>query len=66
STDVISERFPNNTQYIRKPSHALVEIIKSKIECNLEQLQPNLVPIPLMEQTFRIDIADVLPKDKKQ
>ena len=24
----------------------------------------NLVPIPLMEQTFRIDIGDILPKDK--
>ncbi|CAF3777547.1 unnamed protein product [Rotaria sp. Silwood1] len=65
STEILSETFPSNTQYIRKPSYALVEIVKSKIECNLEQLQTNLVPIPLMEQTFRIDIGDVLPKDKK-
>ncbi|CAF4931276.1 unnamed protein product, partial [Rotaria sp. Silwood1] len=65
STEVLSETFPSNTQYIRKPSYALVEIVKSKIECNLEQLQTNLVPIPLMEQTFRIDIGDVLPKDKR-
>ncbi|CAF1532305.1 unnamed protein product, partial [Rotaria sordida] len=64
-TEVLSETFPSNTQYIRKPSYALVEIVKSKIECNLEQLQTNLVPIPLMEQTFRIDIGDVLPKDKR-
>ena len=57
--------FPNNTEYIHRPLYALVEIAKSKIDCNLEQLQPKLIPIPLMEQTFRIDIADVLPKDKK-
>ena len=43
----------------------MIEIAKSKIECNLEELQPKLVPIPLMEQTFRVDIADMLPKDKK-
>ncbi|CAF1532461.1 unnamed protein product [Rotaria sp. Silwood1] len=65
STDILSETFPNNTQYIHRPLYALVEVLKSKIDCNLEQLQPNLVPIPLMEQTFRIDIADVLPKGKK-
>ncbi|CAF3748667.1 unnamed protein product [Rotaria sp. Silwood1] len=65
STEVLSETFPSNTQYIRKPSYALVEIVKSKFECNLEQLQSNLIPIQLMEQTFRIDIADVLPKDKR-
>ena len=65
STSVLSETFPNNTRYIHKPLYALIEIIRSKLECNLEQLQPNLVPIPLMEQTFRIDIGDILPKDKR-
>ncbi|CAF3623558.1 unnamed protein product [Rotaria sp. Silwood1] len=65
STDVISEPFPNNTRYIHKPLYAIIEIVRSKIECKFEQLQSNLVPIPLMEQTFRINIADVLPKDKK-
>jgi hypothetical protein len=65
STKVLSETFPNNTRYIHKPLYALIEIIRSKIECNLEQLQPNLIPISLMEQTFRIDIADVLPKNKR-
>ena len=65
-TDVItSERFPSNTRYIGKPLYAIVEIVRSKIQCNFEQLQSNLVPIPLMEQTFRINIADFLPKDKK-
>ncbi|CAF3216949.1 unnamed protein product [Rotaria sp. Silwood2] len=65
STNVLSETFPNNTRYIYKPLYALIEIIKSKIECNLEQRQPNIIPIPVMEQTFRIDIADVLPKKKR-
>jgi hypothetical protein len=65
STDAVSETFPNNTQYIHRPLYALVEIAKSKIECSFEQLQPNVVPIPLMEQTFRVDIADILPKDKR-
>ncbi len=65
STGVLSEIFPNNTQYIHRPLCALIEIAKSKIESDLETLQPKLVPIPLMEQTFRIDVGDFLPKDKK-
>ena len=65
STDMASETFPNNTRYIRKPLYAIIEIVRSKIACNFDQLQSDLVPIPLMEQTFRIDIADILPKDKK-
>ncbi|CAF4257085.1 unnamed protein product, partial [Rotaria sordida] len=54
STDVLSEIFPKNTQYIHRPLHALIEIAKSKIESNLEELQPKLVPIPVVEQTFLI------------
>ncbi|CAF4258879.1 unnamed protein product [Rotaria sp. Silwood2] len=65
STEVLSDTFPNNTQYIHRPLYALVEITKSKMECNLTSLQSNLVPIPLMEQTFQINITDVLPKDKR-
>ena len=65
STDVISDKFPSDTRYVRKPLYALVEIVRSKVACNFEQLGSNLVPIPLMEQTFRINIADILPKDKR-
>ncbi|CAF3395890.1 unnamed protein product, partial [Rotaria socialis] len=65
SKNVISETFPNNTQYAHRPLYALIEIAKSKIECNLEQLQPKLIPIPAVEQTFRVDISDIIPKDKK-
>ncbi|CAF3431167.1 unnamed protein product [Rotaria socialis] len=62
STDVLSQAFPSNTQYVHRPLYALIEIARSKVECNLEELQPKLVPIPLMEQTFRVDITDILPK----
>jgi hypothetical protein len=65
STNILSKAFPENTQYIHRPLYALIEIARSKIECNLEELEPKLVPIPLMEQTFPVDIADILPKDKK-
>ncbi|CAF4221567.1 unnamed protein product, partial [Rotaria sordida] len=65
STNALSHIFPNNTQYVHRLLYALIEIIRSKIECNLENLQPKLVSIPIMEQTFRIDISDILPKDKK-
>ncbi|CAF4318295.1 unnamed protein product [Rotaria magnacalcarata] len=65
STDVLSQAFPNNTQYVHRPLYALIEIARSKIECNLEELQPKLVPIPLIEQTFRVDVTDILPKGKK-
>ncbi|CAF4250831.1 unnamed protein product, partial [Rotaria sordida] len=46
STDVLSEIFPKNTQYIHRPLYVLIEIAKSKIESNLEELQSKLVPIP--------------------
>jgi hypothetical protein len=65
STAGLSNTFPNNTQYVHRPLYALIEISRSKIECNLEKLQPKLIPIPLMEQTFQVDIADILPKDIK-
>ncbi|CAF1551945.1 unnamed protein product [Adineta ricciae] len=65
STENLSEMVPNNTQYIRRPIYAVIEMVKSKIECKLQDLQPNILPIPLAEQTFRVDVADILPKDKK-
>ena len=64
-TDVISEEFLNNTRYVYQPLYALVEIYKSKVEHGLEQLQPKLIPIPVMEQTFRVDISDIIPKEKR-
>lgn len=63
STNGLSATFPSDTQYVHKPLYALVEITKSKLECDLEKLQSKLIPIPVIEQTFRVDIADILPKD---
>jgi hypothetical protein len=65
STDVLSETCPNNTKYIHRPSYALIEIPRSKIEGSFEELEPKLVPIPLIYPTFRVDIGDILPKEKK-
>ena len=65
STDNLSEAYPSNTQYIHRPLYALIEIARSKIECNMEELPLKLVPIPLIEQTFRVDISDILPKGKR-
>ena len=44
STDNLSEAYPSNTQYIHRPLYALIEIPRSKIECNMEELPPKLVP----------------------
>ncbi|CAF1196937.1 unnamed protein product [Adineta ricciae] len=38
---------------------------EDSIECKLQDLQPKLIPIPLIEQTFQVDVADLIPKDKK-
>ncbi|CAF3000173.1 unnamed protein product [Rotaria sp. Silwood2] len=65
STDVIFEAFSNNTQYAHRPLYALVEIAQSKIECSFGELQPKVVPVPLIEQTFRADIVNILPKSIK-
>ena len=54
-----------NTQYVHRSLYALIEIVKSKIESNLEQPQPKLIPIPIVEQIFRVDMSDMIPKDKK-
>lgn len=65
STGVAEDKFPTNTRFIRRPLYAIIEIVRSKIECNFEQLPSSLVPIPLIEQTFRFNIADILPNEKK-
>ncbi|CAF4221205.1 unnamed protein product [Adineta steineri] len=65
SIDALSNTFPNNTQYVHPPLYALIEIARSKIECNLETFQPKILPVQLMEQTFRFDVTGILPKNKK-
>ena len=64
TTDNLSEGFPVDAQYVHQPTYALVEVAKSKIECQLTDLHPNIVPIPLIEQTFRINVNELVPNNK--
>ena len=59
----LSEEFPADAQYIHQPTYALIEIPKAKIECQLSDLEPTIVPIPVVEQTFRINVNDLFPKN---
>lgn len=61
STSTLSDEFPIDTQYVHRPTCALVEITKSKIECELSDLKPNIIPIPLVEETFRIGVNEIIP-----
>ena len=60
----LSQTFPSTTEYVHRPLYALIEIPNSKVEYSLEALQPKLIPVPLVEQSFQVDIGDMLPKDK--
>ena len=64
TTDNLSDNFSLDAQYVHQPTYALIEMAKSKIECQLTDLQSNLIPILLVEQTFRININELIPKDK--
>lgn len=57
------DKFPIDTVFKRNPQYALVEIPKSKIN-NLDSLDPLIVPIPVIEKTFTIDL-DKLYSDKQ-
>ena len=52
--------FPSDTVYARKPLYALVEINSSKVETNLDGLQPKLIPISLVKKEFTISIKQLL------
>lgn len=54
-TSFNQEKFPIDTVFIRDPQYALVEISKSKIN-KLDSLDPLIVPIPLIEKTFTVDL----------
>ena len=43
STDNLSEAYLSNTQYVHRPLCALVEIPRSKIGCNMEELPSKFV-----------------------
>lgn len=54
-TSFDQEKFPIDTVFIRDPQYALVEIPKSKIK-KLDSLDPQIVPIPVIEKTFTVDV----------
>jgi ATP-dependent exoDNAse (exonuclease V) alpha subunit len=58
---VDTKKFPKNTIYIRKPVFALIELIKTDKLPILEDLPPKIIPVPLDEQEFTIDISKMLP-----
>lgn len=51
----LSEEFSSDAQYVHQSTYALVETPKSKLECQLIDLESKIVPIPSGEQTFRIN-----------
>lgn len=65
--------FTSDTVFVRNAQYALVEIVKSKIR-KLDSLEPHIIPIPVVEKTFDVNLeklyADKGPimkilKDKK-
>ena len=61
----VYRKYIQATRYTFIDLCALIEIPRSKIECNMGELPPQLVPIRLIEQTFRVDIGNILPEDKR-
>ncbi|CAF1586628.1 unnamed protein product [Adineta steineri] len=49
------ERFTADTAFVRNAQYALVEIPKSKLK-NLDSLDPFIIPIPVIEKTFEINL----------
>ncbi|CAF4216990.1 unnamed protein product, partial [Rotaria magnacalcarata] len=40
------KNFPTNTKFITQPKYALVEFPNSKLDSELAELQPKIIPIP--------------------
>ncbi|CAF4379761.1 unnamed protein product, partial [Adineta steineri] len=55
STGSDEERFKADTVFVRNAQYALVEILKSKLK-NLDSLDPFIIPIPVIEKTFEINL----------
>ena len=53
--------FRLNTLFIRKPIYALVAVPMAKINTKLGALKPQVVPIPLVEKIFEVDVKSLLP-----
>ncbi|CAF4638754.1 unnamed protein product, partial [Rotaria socialis] len=55
--------FPTNTKFITQPKYALVEFPNSKLDSELAELQPKIIPIPISEQTFLFDVKELLAEN---
>lgn len=55
--------FTADTVFVRNAQYALVEIAKSKIT-KLDSLEPHIVPIPVVEKTFDVNVEKLFA-DKK-
>lgn len=58
NTNFEQDIFPLDSIFVRDAQYALVEIPKSKIN-NFDSLDPLIVPIPVIEKTFSIDLEKV-------
>ena len=52
-----------DTTFIRNARYALVEVAKSRLD-NFETLEPKLIPIPVVEKTFEVNLEKLYP-DKR-
>lgn len=59
-------RYPDDTVYIKKPVFILVEFNNTIKLPNMEGLPPRIVPIPLDEQDFYVDISKIFPSEIKK
>ncbi|CAM4981967.1 unnamed protein product [Rotaria socialis] len=57
------KNFPTNTKFITQPKYALVEFPNSKLDSELAELQPKIIPIPISEQTFLFDVKELLAEN---
>ena len=52
--------FPANTKFITHPKYALVEFSHCKVDSELAELQPKIIPITISEKTFLFDAKELL------
>jgi hypothetical protein len=54
-----------DTIFIRKPSYAIVEVPKAKMNTKFSSLDPQTIPIPVVEKTFEVNVQSLLPTSTK-
>lgn len=55
--------FPSDTIFVRNAQYALIEIPKTKLN-KLDSLEPFIIPIPVVEKTFEVNLEKIYA-DKK-